>query len=88
MRLFGLLAIIIGCLMGAPAIAMLAGGKAAYREIEQAFGPFFPYIADAVGGVAEQARVTGGKMLATALVMIFGGVFLRRRTRESEDENP
>lgn len=85
MRLFGLIAIILGCLMGAPALALLAGGNAVSRAIEDAFGPFFPFFVDLLGDVVNEARVAGAKMLATAIVMIVGGLYLRRPAREPED---
>lgn len=88
MRLFGLIAIMVGCLMGAPALAMLAGGKAVYAAVEDAFGPFFPFVAGILGDVANEARIAGAKMLATALVMIIGGLYLRRPTREQENDRP
>ncbi|MCB2113096.1 MAG: hypothetical protein KDD85_06050 [Parvularculaceae bacterium] len=86
MRLFGLFAMIVGCLMGAPALALLAGGKAVYRAFDEAMGPFFPYFADLIGDVAGKAHLTGAKMLATSIVMIAGGIFLRRKYKEPEDE--
>ncbi|HNR76561.1 MAG TPA: hypothetical protein PKM48_05495 [Parvularculaceae bacterium] len=86
MRIFGAIAIIVGCLMGAPALALLAGGKAVYRAIDEAMGPFFPFFVDLVGDVANQAHLTGAKMLAASLVMIIGGMYLRRSSREPENK--
>ena len=86
MRIFGLIVIIVGCLMGAPALALVIGGKAAYGAIGEAMGPIFPFVADIVGEAANKAHVTGAKMLATSLVMIIGGMYLRRPSRESESE--
>jgi len=74
--------------MGAPALALLAGGKAVYRAIDDAMGPFFPFFVDLIGDVANEAHLTGAKMLATSIVMIVGGMYLRRSHKEPDNREP
>lgn len=86
MRLFGLFGMIVGCLMAAPALALLAGGPAVYDAMNDAFGPVFPFVSNVFGEIADKARVMGSKMMATALVMIIGGLYLHRTTNKPHND--